>query len=57
LIGYGEVKKTTLGAIANIQIGLLLSRKQADEDSSPYRYRRLLPKALYADGTILRWPP
>jgi hypothetical protein len=45
------VKRITLGKIADIQIGLLLSRKQADT-SSPYPYRRLLPKCLRSDGTI-----
>jgi hypothetical protein len=47
------VKKTTLGETADIQIGLLLSRKQAG-GSPPYSYRRLLPKCLRPDGTINR---
>ncbi|MDR2784431.1 MAG: restriction endonuclease subunit S [Treponema sp.] len=45
------MKRITLGEIADIQIGLLLSRKQAD-DASPYRYRRLLPRSLRPGGTI-----
>jgi hypothetical protein len=47
------VKRTTLGEIADIQIGLLLSRKEAG-DSPLYSYRRLLPKCLRPDGTINR---
>jgi hypothetical protein len=43
--------KAKLGEIASVQIGLLLSRKQA-ETPFPYIYKRLLPKSLKPDGTI-----
>jgi restriction endonuclease S subunit len=46
------MKRITLGEIADIQIGLLLSRKRAGDGSSPYSYRRLLPKSLRPGGTI-----
>jgi hypothetical protein len=46
------MKRVALGEIADIQIGLLLSRKQAGDDSSSYRYRRLLPRSLRPGGTI-----
>jgi hypothetical protein len=46
------MKRITLGELADIQIGLLLSRKEAHDDLPPYSYRRLLPRSLHPDGTI-----
>jgi hypothetical protein len=46
------MKRIALGEMADIQIGILLSRKEADDDASPYSYRRLLPRSLHPDGTI-----